>query len=149
MDHAPEIVGRLIWILLIGAWVYATWSGVRALRRQREGSCAGCGAAEPSKIVGASPLCVPCANKASRSHQLGYRFFLGMAIVGAVLMVVGTILDLRDGASLEPLGKTLLLMLLLGVVGPIGLALWIRRQGRVREYRRKGLLDGQNRAPSG
>jgi hypothetical protein len=126
MDITPERFGQFIVGLLIALWAYATWSGIRSRKREVEGACPRCGAAFPTDPVGGVPFCERCAQATRSSTKFGYRFFLGMAIVGGILMTLGTLSDVWRGFPVDV--QAVLPMFGWGVGAPLAIAFWIRRQ---------------------
>jgi hypothetical protein len=126
LEHAPERTGQVVAALLVLIWFYSTWVTIRARRRQREGNCPRCGAAGPDTRVGDELFCASCAELTRTGHAFGFRFFVGLAVVGVAFIVLGTLSDIRHGFSMDP--KVLLVFAGAGIVGPLALAFWIRRQ---------------------
>lgn len=128
MENGTGDIESLLWLTVIGIMVYVVWSVIRTRRWMRQGRCTRCGAVQPTKAMNTAPFCERCAVKTVRNHRLAFNFFLGLGIVCVVLMTIGILGDIRDGATIN--WKNILQMYgtVLGSVVSLVLLCWGERK---------------------
>ncbi|SRR6266849_2714549 len=129
MHAIQHVLGALSgwvgWLLLAAGVAYSLWADIRFERRQRLGLCSRCGRQPWTSIpTGASlRMCARCTTLTNRNHRLGVYFFLGMAVLSGLSIIIGTVSDISRG---YPYSWTHLLILVAAVGGPLIIGLSIR-----------------------
>ena len=78
----------------------------------------------PTPTENARLMCDKCEKRMVRSNRLGFFFFMGAAIFCGVMTVIFIIGDIRGGAGIH--WQTILMLIGVGVVGPVQLALSVK-----------------------
>jgi hypothetical protein len=112
--------GSAIWLLIGAVVAYSVWADRRFDRRQQLGLCSRCGRGTGTITPSGTDLrmCTRCAAVTTRNHRLGFYVFLGMAVLGGLSVVIGTLSDISHGHALS-------WQYLLFFVGAVGLPLLV------------------------
>jgi TM2 domain-containing membrane protein YozV len=109
------------------ASVYLGWLATRSKDRRFAGMCVRCNRVPPVRTPGGADseqrMCESCAKLTERNHRLAFWFFLGIGVLCAAVIGLTVPGDLRRGLAYPWQG---VLLLAFCVVGPVGLAFWIR-----------------------
>ena len=103
MSDPVEVLGKLIILAVIGAFLaHQVWSR-KVGQRQSTGLCIRCGK-EPAnqlspEFYGRAQMCANCQRITQRNYRAGSSFFYSLAVLFGLIFVILIVPDIKDGVD--------------------------------------------------
>ena len=124
MTDTADVVGALVWMALIGAWLAHHLWAQAAGRRQEAGLCTRCGRNPVASAVQDAPrrptLCQECLRATYQAYRLGSWFFYGIGGLFGLMAPFLIAFDFKRFGARAALADTGLLAALIGLTAATG-----------------------------